>query len=171
MDCNFYGAPFQSIFKQPWYIIHPLHFCAIFFISFLHIFYFAPLFFILLLYFLYLFPLIFIYLFSSTIIYFVLFILYAFYIFHIWSIFVWDFSHTRSAPAIFIYLFIYLFISRFVYKGEVLVTWFLVWVWEDWVPVYCVPFMFRGRPFLFSAVGFLLILKFFSRCALSSQGK
>ena len=24
--------------------------------------------------------------------------------------------------------------------------------WEDWVPVYCVPFMFRRRPLLFSAV-------------------
>ena len=56
---------------------------------------------------------------------------------------------------------IYLFIPRFVYQSEVLVTWFLVWMREDWVPVSCVPFMFRGRPFLFSAVGFLLILKFF----------
>ena len=55
----------------------------------------------------------------------------------------------------------YLFLYRFVYESEVLVTWFLVWVWEDWVPVYYVPFMFRGRPFLFSAVGFLLISKFF----------
>ena len=67
------------------------------------------------------------------------------------------FLHTKSAPAMFLCLFIY----RFVYESEVLVTWYLVWVWEDWVPVYCVPFMFHGRPFLFSAVGFSLILKFF----------
>ena len=61
------------------------------------------------------------------------------------------------------YLFIYLLV--FVYESEVLVTWLLVWVcrrektgiqYTD-----CVPFMFRGRLFLFSAVGFLLILKFF----------
>ena len=44
----FYGAPFQSIFKQLKYVIHQLHFCAIFF-NFLFLY------FILLLYFLHLF--------------------------------------------------------------------------------------------------------------------
>ena len=54
-----YGAPFQSIFRQIWHTIRPLHFFAIFFISFLYLVTF-------LLYFLYFFPLIYIYVFSSS---------------------------------------------------------------------------------------------------------
>ena len=46
---------------------------------------------------------------------------------------------------------------------------------EDWVPVYYVRFMFRGRPLLFSAVvffaDFLADFEDFSRCAFSLQGK
>ena len=47
-----------------------------------------------------------------------------------------------------------LFIYRFVYESEVLVTWFLVWVLEDWVAVYCVLFMFHRGHFFFRLLVF-----------------
>ena len=70
------------------------------------------------------------------------------------TIFVWDFSHKWSVPAIFIYLFVHWCARHVIYSLGVS-------TWDDWVSVYCAPFMFRGRPCLFSAVGFLLILKIF----------
>ena len=49
------------------------------------------------------------------------------------------FPHTKSAPAMFIYLFICLR-DR---SASHVVSSFGVSTREDWVPVYCVPFMFR----------------------------
>ena len=64
------------------------------------------------------------------------------------------------------YFFISLFLSLFIYlstdRGALHVVSSLGGsTREDWVPVYDLPFMFRGRPLLFSAVGILLILKIF----------
>ena len=69
-------------------------------------------------------------------------------------------SHTKSEAAIcFIYLFIYLCICLFVHWcARHVVSSLGVSMWEDWVPVYFVPFMFRGGPLLFSAVVILLSL-------------
>ena len=50
-------------------------------------------------------------------------------------IFVWDFSHTKSASTIFIYLFIYLYTRV---KSRHVVSSWDVSKREDWVPVYCV---------------------------------
>ena len=65
-----------------------------------------------------------------------------------------------SSISLFIYSFIYLFICLQEWSAGNVVSSLDVSTWEALVPVYCVPFMFRGRPFLFSAVGVLLILKF-----------
>ena len=72
----------------------------------------------------------------------------------------WDFPHKVRGSDIYflLYLFIYLSTDR---SARHVVSSLGVSTWEDWVPVYCVPFMFHGRPLLFSAVGFLLILKIF----------
>ena len=82
------------------------------------------------------------------------------------GIVVWDFSHTKSAPAIFIYLFIY----RFVYESEVLVTWFLVWdVTRLGSSILC-RLCFVGGHFFFHLL-LLYWFKIFSRCAFNSRGK
>ena len=62
-----------------------------------------------------------------------------------------------------VYLFIYLFIYLFVYENELLVTWFLVWVFrlEKTGFQYTVSRLCYGRQFLFSADVFLLTLKIF----------
>ena len=80
------------------------------------------------------------------------------------------FSHTKSAPAIFIYLFIYFFSYQFVYESEVLVTWFLVWdVTRLGSSILC-RLCFVGGHFFFHLL-LLYWFKIFSRCAFSSRGK
>ena len=67
-------------------------------------------------------------------------------------------THSQRQRYLFLYLFIYLSTDR---SARHVVSSLGVSTWEDWAPVYYVLFMFRGRPLLFSAVGFLLILKIF----------
>ena len=79
------------------------------------------------------------------------------------------FARVLSAPAIFIYLFIYLFVD----ENEVLVTWFLVWVFrrEKTRFQYTVSRLcFVGGHFFFQLL-FFADFEDFSRCAFSSQGK
>ena len=70
-------------------------------------------------------------------------------------------THSQRQRYLFLYLFICPLIEVLVTNSRHVVSSLGVSTWEDWVPAYCVPFMFRGQPFLFSAVGFLLILKIF----------
>ena len=71
-------------------------------------------------------------------------------------------THSQGQRYFFISFFIYLFIYLSTDRGARHVVSSLGGsTREDWVPVYNLPFMFRGRPLLFSAVGILLILKIF----------